>query len=98
MYNLFQSCLLDLIIFQAFRYAPLEYPFISLRDLSCITAFGFLAGREVKDAGAGNLGLRDRAYFHRKQSTRSQSTVFQSAWRSSGYKSTFACLVAIPQK
>jgi hypothetical protein len=63
---LFQSCLFDLIIFQAFRYAPLENLFISPRDLSFITVFGFLAGQEVKDAGVGNLGLRDRGYFYRK--------------------------------
>jgi acetylcholinesterase len=27
-------------------------------------AFGFLASQEVKDAGVGNLGLRDRAFPH----------------------------------
>jgi acetylcholinesterase len=31
---------------------------------SCILAFGFLASQEVKDAGVGNLGLRDRAFLH----------------------------------
>jgi hypothetical protein len=34
--------------------------------LSCTIAFGFLASQEVKDAGVGNLGLHDRACFHRQ--------------------------------
>jgi hypothetical protein len=28
-----------------------------------LIAFGFLAGKEVQEAGVGNLGLQDRAYF-----------------------------------
>ena len=27
-------------------------------------AFGFLGGKEVKDAGVGNIGLHDRASLH----------------------------------
>lgn len=30
-----------------------------------MTALGFLASQEVKDAGVGNLGLQDRPYFFR---------------------------------
>ena len=30
-----------------------------------IRAYGFLAGREVKDAGVGNIGLEDRKYAQR---------------------------------
>jgi hypothetical protein len=33
---------------------------IAFTDSSFPPVFGFLAGREVKAAGAGNLGLRDR--------------------------------------
>jgi len=28
-----------------------------------LAAFGFLGGQEVKNAGLGNIGLRDRAYI-----------------------------------
>ena len=32
-------------------------------DLSRLTGFGFLASKEVKAAGVGNLGLQDRSYL-----------------------------------
>ena len=31
-------------------------------ELNRISGFGFLAGKEVKAAGVGNLGLQDREY------------------------------------
>ena len=29
-----------------------------------VTAFGFLPGKEVKDAKVGNLGIQDRKFFY----------------------------------
>lgn len=50
-----------------------------------VAAFGFLASKEIKAAGVGNLGLQDRAYittaFHF-----SISNGFQNARRSDGFK------------
>jgi hypothetical protein len=40
-----------------------------VHELNRISGFGFLAGKEVKAAGVGNLGLQDREYV----SLRSQS-------------------------
>lgn len=34
--------------------------FVHFSQRTDIPAFGFLPGREVKDAGVGNLGLQDR--------------------------------------
>lgn len=34
--------------------------FVHVSQRTDIPAFGFLPGREVKDAGVGNLGLQDR--------------------------------------
>ena len=38
------------------------------------TAFGFLGGREVKEAGVANLGLYDRASYHPAYLTESSWT------------------------
>ena len=58
------------IIFATMNYRVNGKYFISLRSEPSMTlvadfqygaAFGFLGGREVKDAGVGNIGLHDRA-------------------------------------
>ena len=55
---------LSLIVSQAFGYVRVVISsllFIEEDDF-VVTAFGFLAGAEVKAAGVANLGLRDRTH------------------------------------
>ncbi|KAN0141650.1 Alpha/Beta hydrolase fold [Lactarius tabidus] len=39
---------------------PVIYVSMNYREFNTLIAFGFLASQEVKDAGVGNLGLRDQ--------------------------------------
>jgi hypothetical protein len=51
-------CLILLISLQA-RGLVIGMYFVGSTD-GCISAWGFLSSKEVKDAGVGNLGLEDR--------------------------------------
>ena len=42
-----------------------SFPLLLSVPIDRIRAYGFLAGREVKDAGVGNIGLEDRKYAQR---------------------------------
>ena len=71
--------------------------FLPSHVLNRISGFGFLAGKEVKAAGVGNLGLHDREYVSLR--SRSISMKFeQRGLRFSGFRSTFQHLAAIPKK
>ena len=56
--------------------------------LTRLSGFGFLAGKEIKEAGVGNLGLQDRKYallcF-----TKYLNRVLQSDLRFNGSRNTF---------
>lgn len=78
-------------------YSPALCP--SLCAHSNVPAFGFLPGKEVKEAGVGNLGLHDREYRfyqeeahltkfwrydHREARLAMGSKVHRGLWRRSG--------------
>lgn len=63
------------------------------------TAFGFLPGKEVKDAGVGNLGLHDRAYLDFSICIPSLTLVpAQNDSHSGGLTSTSLSLGVIPAR
>lgn len=45
------------------RSFQLSQPIIYVSFNYRLNTFGFLAGKEIKDAGVGNLGLYDREYY-----------------------------------
>ena len=55
---------LSLIVSQAFGYVRVVISSLLFieEDNFVVTAFGYLAGAEVKAAGVANLGLRDRTH------------------------------------
>jgi hypothetical protein len=52
------------VIYVTINYRYANYYNLSWENLLCnyrLNGFGFMPGKEIKDAGVGNLGLQDRA-------------------------------------
>ena len=63
----------------------------------CHTVFGFLGGKEVQEAGLGNLGLYDRECIY-TQTKIWRLFVIQNEWPSNGYRNTSQSLAEILEK